>query len=173
MARRFERSERQSVEWNFIPGSEITMTADNTFVTGASFAATTRFTLRRLRGKITFWLESTLAAGDQVQVGVGIGVFSTDAVALGATALPDPLGEPGYPWLWWSDYRLFVVGSLSPVENQPLQSAQSREVEIDSKAMRILRPGQSIAMVVQYSDVSGTPQVSFVQGRLRLLLGLH
>jgi len=81
--------------------SAVTLTGDSTALFTGQLVAATRFTVRRIRGTITCFLESTLAAADECRVAFGIALVSSDAAVLGATAMPDPAGEPEFPWLWW------------------------------------------------------------------------
>ncbi len=106
---------------------------------------------------------------DEARVTVGIGQFSTDAVALGATAMPDPDDEPGFPWLYQMSHPFFY-NSTSVVD---AQAGLSVRRTIDIRSMRKIKPRESIGWVTQYVDVTGAPPLQIVVGKMRVLVGLH
>ena len=59
-------------------------------------------TILRTLGEVLVALAQTgVVAGDQVFVTIGLGLFSSDAVAVGPTAVPEPSDEAEFDWLWW------------------------------------------------------------------------
>ena len=112
-------------------------------------------------------LEQTVAANDAVKIGLGLAVISTDAFDLGATAFPDPSGEPEFPWYWWSEFHLASEGTAI----EAAAGIQNVRIEVDSKAMRKVKPGETLAWVVQYSDILGTPPVQILLAQVRVLIG--
>jgi len=55
----------------------------------------------------------------------------------------------------------------------PVNLSASRELIVDSKAMRVVKPGQTLVVVTQYVNQSGNPQVSANMSPFRVLVGLH
>ena len=175
MARRFQRDERQAVEWSAIPSSSLSITAAGTFLQPGILSFATVATIRRIRGVILYHLEGTLAAGDLCVGASGLGIFSTDAVTAGAASLPDPNAEPEFPWLWYRS-RHFSIGPAvtNATWDQPAANGTVAEVvEVDTKAMRKVKPGQTLALVHEYVNIVGPPPLGIEAGVFRVLLGLH
>ena len=122
----------------------------------------------RLIGEYTIAATSAPAASDEVVIGVGIGVVSTDAAGAGSSAMPDPLGEPEYPWLYWKAHPLFFAGTDPEGAGQNYSLRQS----FDVKSMRKLKPRESLVLVLQYLDVAGTVPITIAHGHTRVLLAI-
>ena len=168
MARQFA-GRRQEKDWVSIPGIEVDMTAAGTFQ-GASFAAGSSVTVLRMLGSYVLAPTDggTFAAGDSATITVAIGVVSSDAFAAGAASMPDPAGEPGYPWLFWKSSPLFFHSTNASVLGAtPLMP----RIDFDIRSMRKMKSGQSLTMVLEYSDVSGTLPLMASIGLTRVLLG--
>ena len=171
--RNFGSKTRQEVSWTFMPSTHNNLTG-NAVVVGANLVVSERVTVRRVRGSIHAGLEGTIAANDQCLITVGLIVAGSDAIALGASAMQDPAGAAESPWLWWYQFVLrspgaftdatWVSGSFGPA---------AQVVEVDSKAMRQLKPGEGITWVMQYTNLSGNPPVQLDVGIQRVLIGLH
>ena len=98
----------------------------------------------------------------------GLALLSTDAVTLGATAVPDPSAEPEYPWIWYGQASMFAMTTLALGGNA---TAFSELLTIDSKAMRKVKPGETLTIVGQYVNVSGNPAMRVASGQTRVLIG--
>ena len=99
----------------------------------------------------------------------GLGIVSTDAATLGATALPEPNGDCEYPWLWWGEIFL-----QAPVANAGLISGfgtYAQRLEVDSKAMRKVTNKETLLWVAETSGVVGAPAVDITFGSTRILIG--
>ncbi len=167
---------RQAKQWDSLPGTDQAMTADNTFAASGTLTqlADTPFTVLRMLGEYIIGPTSVTVAGDRCDIGVGICVTSTDAFALGATALPDPLGEPDYPWLYWAAHTFnFPAATSGTAGEGPQGLTGSVRHRFDIRSMRKIKPRESLSMVLQYADLSGTPPMTFVAGPIRVLVGLH
>jgi len=178
MARNFRdsRPAKQVVEWATLAASNLSLTGDGTFIGGQIFTPGTRITIRRIRGAVDLFLEGTLAAGDAVRIGLGLIIMGTDAaVDIASGAAPDPLGDANFSWLWWNEIFLHMPGaSTSSTWDQPGGfGPAARHVEVDTKAMRQMRIGESLVWVAQYADGTGTPPVDVRFGIQRVLIGLH
>jgi len=173
MARRHFGNDRQRVSWDNIPAFLLNLTANGTQVGTGFLGATAAFTVRRVRSTITLILEGSLSAGDDVSIGIGLAVISSDAAAAGA--VPDPLGNSDYPWLWWRSQRLFMPGASTNATwvNPGGWGPACVQIEVDSKAQRRMKPLESLVWAIQYSNTTGNPPVSAFFGVSRVLLGLH
>ena len=151
------------------------MSADGVTAGAGFLSASARFTIRRVRGVIIASLNGTLAGSDHVRIGIGLAVFSTDSVVAGGASLPEPLGDPAFPWMWWREISLRMPGSSTNATwvNPGGWGLAAQQIEVDVKAMRIIRPDQSLAWVIQYSNTSGNPPVALDFGIHRVLEGLH
>ena len=123
------------------------------------------FTVIRMLGEVQVAPdEAGVVAGDACIVTFGIGVVSSDAAAVGSSAMPDPAAEADYPWLWWHSVLLQF-----PTIGESLAQGV-RTVQVESKGMRKLGPGQALALIAQYADLGGFPPVD-VLASVRFLVG--
>ncbi len=164
MARDF-RPSRMQKSWVAVSGFAVLMTGNSTNVT-AGLAVTTTGTILRCLTEYCIAPSSAPAANDGVTVAVGLGIVSDDAFTLGAAALPDPVGDEGYPWLYWASHRFMFPGTDPEAAGA---TTQVRRV-VDARAMRKIRPEQTITWVVQYVDSVGTPPMRCDFGSTRMLL---
>ncbi len=158
-------------QWAAAPGSILSSAAEGTFVVG-SLAFLVPATILRWRGYVSAMFDETAQPGDQAAIAWGIGVFSTDAVAVGATALPDPGSEPEFPWVWYGE--MFLQSREATGAGNPTSSAWgplAQRIEIDSKGMRKVKPGESVAIVWEVDNAVGAPVIEFDTGNLRVLVG--
>ncbi len=167
MARSFRgRTPRVPKEWSSIASASLSLTANGTFL-GASTTFGFPSTVLRVISGITIGPTSAPAALDEAHVTVGLGVFSADAFAAGAT--PDPETEPQYPWLFWKHYSLFFPTTSA---DPSVLTGSVREM-FDIRSMRKLKPREDVGWVVQYSDIAGTPplHVNIEQSRMLITHG--
>ena len=106
-----------------------------------------------------------MAVSDLVKIGLGLALISTDVFT--ASALPDPSGEPEFPWMYWQEFHL---GAESTTVRES-EGLQRHRLQLDTKAMRKVKPGQTLTLVTQYVGITGTPGVNQYQSQLRVLLG--
>ena len=159
---------RQAKQWDAIPGISQELTTATTFL-GGSLAFAAPLTILRMLGEYTLGPSPTPVADDFCSITVAIGVVSTDAFAVGATAMPDPAGEEEYPWLFWAQHPLFFPAATV---DQPGPYAGVRHT-FDIRSMRKMKPRESLAVIVSYSDLNGLPPVRWIMGSTRVLVGLH
>ena len=165
--RTFVRSQRMAKHWHFIPSLEFALTAAGTNV-GGNLQLDGPFTVLRMLGSFLCTNSGTVVAGDAVNITIGIGVVSADAIAGGATTLPDPNGEPDYPWLYWEDVALFFRASGSPgLEEGPGANVLTK---FDIKSMRKIKPREGLVVVLSYTDNAGTPPIQVQFNRTRVLV---
>ncbi len=125
-------------------------------------------TILRCRGLIHAFLDSTRQVGDTISLTFGLGIVSQDAAALGASAMPDPGSEPDYPWLWWG--TMFLDGQLAAGGENPW-GASAQKLEVDTKAMRKMKPRESLVWVMQSDTVAGAPVTEVRIHQTRVLVG--
>ena len=112
-------------------------------------------------------MDPTKQVADTIGITWGLGIVSTDAATLGATALPDPAGDSDFPWLWWGD--MFLRSHNAGHEEAWGLSAQ--KLEVDTKAMRRVKPSESLIWVVETSTIAGAPNTFLDFGVTRVLVG--
>ncbi len=152
--------------WTSILTDVSTVTASGT-TAGAGFSVGSTSTILRIRGYVQAMFDSTVQVGDLILLTFGLGVVSADAFAAGAASLPDPSGDPDYPWLWWGQMELRSEVAAGPTSWGP--SAQ--RLEVDSKAMRRLQQAQTLAWVIQATEAAGAPTTLIRIGQTRVLVG--
>ncbi len=167
MAHGGSRGPKMGKQWVSIPGAVIPHTADGT-LGGGLLDSTTAQTVLRMLGSYIVWPTTAPTAGDQAVISLGIGIVSSDAAALGATAMPDPSGEPEFPWLFWEEHD-FRWGTTS-LDPNGLGFVRRH---FDIRSMRRMKPREALVAVTQYTDLSGTPAVTISMAQTRVLIGLH
>ena len=166
MARGFQgRPQRMAKHWDEIGAATVAFGGSSTILT-AALAFDEAWTVIRLLGEYSVGPGVAPVAGDQVAIGVGIGVVSSDAVAAGAGSMPDPVLEPGYPWLYWADHRL----SFSSTSVDPSSNSASLRRAFDVKSMRKIKPRESLVLVAEYLNIVGDPPINFLAGKTRVLV---
>ena len=156
-------------QWGSIPAANITIAANST-VAPAAFGVVEAQTVMRMLGEYVIGVTPATppTLGDKVGIAVGLGVISSDAFA--AVATPDPAAEPEYPWMYWASYCLsFNEGAAV----QRTGTLGGLRVSFDIRSMRKMKPRESLAWVIQYVDIVGTPSVDIEIAHTRLLLAVH
>jgi len=128
-----------------------TKTTGNISATGASGVGGT--TLIRTRGSVMVAMDPG-AAGDAIIVGLGLCVVSTDAFTAGSASLPGPISDVDFDWFWHSLYALGPSSGSAELETSIRSNLWQ---EIDSKAMRKLKPNQTMAFMSEATILSGSP----------------
>ena len=172
MARRRERTAfpRMIKSWAIEDDFVTALTANVTSLqVSGTFAEPTTIMRYLLEYLIAPTAGGTFAAGDRCLIGVGIGVNNTEAVAVGSTAMPDPIDDVDFPWLYWAVHAIHFV---TATESDQLGSQMVR-AQVDVKGMRKLRVSDSVFTVVQYEDLSGTPPMTIIGGTARILTAVH
>ncbi len=168
MARNHGSGQRQAKLWQDIPGFRMSFTGDDTQVQ-AGLSATAPETVLRMIGEYVVAPDAATVDEDDATITVGIGVVSTDAFTLGATAMPDPAAESDFPWLYWKSHP-FVFNQTGVDPN--VAAAHLRQ-SFDIKSMRKITARQTLTMIVQYGSITGDPPIQFSAGITRVLVGLH
>ncbi len=165
MARKSFGGTRIPKHWEGTTMTTTALSADATGI-GFSFVQDEAWTVMRMIGEIMIRPEATLAAGDHCNVGIGIGVVSTDAVAVGGTAVPDPVTEGDYPWLYWRVFGFDFQGT----DLESASASNSVRETFDVRSMRKLKPRESLAFIFEYEDGSGAPPL-LLKANARILIG--
>ncbi len=99
-------------------------------------------TLVRLRGNIQIYLTTSAALQNGFEGSVALGVFTSEAFAIGVTAVPLPLTDVEWDgWIWNQQFRVEgpVSTGIGAFQTYP----------VDTKAMRKLRVGDTVALVAE------------------------
>ena len=146
---------RQRVEWTagdmevfiFLAAGSVTVLGSSILMIDAIDSMTSP-TLVRCRGE-ALAIATTGGIGDVSLLGIGIAVVNRRASSVGATAVPRPVSDPQYSWLYHKySLMMFSSGSTS-------QGAVVNRWEIDSKAMRkILSNEEEIVFCFENNSVS-------------------
>jgi len=159
----FARTPSREKSWSLLPGGVLGFSTDSIQLAPGSLSFVQAATIVRCRGELLFSMDA-LTDGAQMDVTVGLAIVSSDALAVGATAMPDPGNDPDYPWLYWK-------GLLIQSQTGGSSSAELvHRVEVDSKAMRKVKPKQSLVWVAQSVRLNGTPNADLIFGGLRVLV---
>ena len=164
------RTPRKEKQWNRLLSTQNALVADGTTI-GSSIPFTSSQTVIRMIGEYFITPTSTITGGDTAKICVVLGKVSTDAFILGATAMPDPAGEPDYPWLYWAEHIVRYVVSGAPVSGN--QIGGSHRQSFDIRTMRKFKSRESLAWVIQYVDITGTPPIALDIAQTRVLLTIH
>ena len=160
-----QRGPKRQKLWSAIPAFEDDFVADEDSAI-ASVAFGSADTVLRMLGEYTINTINAPVAGESARVGVGIGVFSTDAFLAGAVA--DPLSEAEYPWLYWADHPFHY----SDVSTDPSQLGGSLRRTFDIRSMRKVKPRESLVFAMQFARGTGTVDLRIMAGQTRVLIAL-
>ncbi len=171
MARRtIVRSARQHKRWvQMGTNTRNAIAADGTFLVSQDVSRDEPFTVLRMIGEYSVGPSGVNVINDAVAIGFGIGVVSSDAFVVGGTAVPDPIGDVGYPWLFWSNHMFEQTIARQESEGDPLMALRRT---FDIRTMRKVSPGQSVAQIFQYVNISGNPTIRINWGITRVLIGV-
>ncbi len=154
-------------QWSATPALVSTVSTDGTAL-GGGLDFVVPATILRIRGFVQAIFDATMQAGDLMILTYGIAIISTDAFNAGSGSVPDPSGDPEYPWMWWGQMRLqaFVAagheGGWGPT---------GQRLEVDTKAMRKIKPSETLTTVFQRTGTAGAPATDVTIGQMRTLIG--
>jgi len=164
---------RMGKQWDTLLPTIFGFTANAT-VGGSRIDAATSLTILRMIGEYVITPTGVIVAGDQARICMAIGIVSTDAASLGATALPDPGDEPDYPWLYWREHAFHFGAAASGTAGEGAQGAGGSVREsFDIRSMRRMKPRESLTWVFQYVNGVGLPPLQMFAAGPRVLTGLH
>jgi len=121
-------------------------------------------TLMRTRGSVLAWLDASgSAAGDIVDVAVALFVQPA-----GSGAVSTPITDIDASYFWFTRFHLATeIAFPTGGDGQP--GILWNRIDVDSKAMRVIRPDMETVMIVETADVVGAPVVNVV-GSFRFLI---
>ena len=153
-------------QWDSMPTVQIAGAAAATHQGGA-ITFNVPATILRCRGELLMYFDATKQVGDLMIVTAALGIVSADAYTAGVGSMPDPAGEPEYPWLWWGEWRLDSIVAAA----EEGAGLTVHRVSVDTKAMRKIKPGQNIAWIFELGGVVGAPATIIEQTQTRVLIG--
>jgi len=162
------RGPRRKTAWGALGfGTDAALSAENSlvFVGGLTAAslADRPFTIVRVVGNL--FVNSDQNAALETPFGAwGMAVVSDQAVAVGVTALPDPVSDANSD-LWFAYQGWSAEGTLSSNAGRPTQ-----QLPFDFRAMRKVEEGMDV--VIMFGNASVTSGAEFVLN-LRFLVKLH
>ncbi len=160
---------RQRKHWVSM-GTNITqqVSADVTGLVSGQVNRSSPFTVLRMIGEYSIGPGAVNVINDQCAWGLGIGVVSKDAADLGGTAMPDPIDEPDYPWLFWANHVLEMPVAQQDSLGDPRMVIRR---EYDVKSMRKIKVREALAQIFQFKDINGAPTFDLTWGITRVLIG--
>ena len=159
------RSLRRKVGWGTGPKTGVSGAALGFSSSGSQIGAigaapgSDGITVIRLRGEMLVYLDTASALDEGFHGAVGVGIFTDAAVAVGVTAVNLPITDEGWDgWLWHNYFSLFSAGAISAAgvsvsggQSDALKAAI--RIEVDSKAMRKIPVGMTMAVVLERLEV--------------------
>ncbi len=143
---------RRLTEWSLGPGDQTvnTFSASSLLILGLGAAANERLTVTRILGDLMFQLRTVVALGDGFQFTWGIGLVTSDAFAVGVTALPNP--QDDMDWGGWLMHGFLPL--IAPTATIGDSAGwQIVRIPIDVKAQRIMSPNEVLFMVVDILEI--------------------
>ena len=114
-------------------------------------------TIMRSRGRVLASIDGAVD-NDAAAVHVGLIVADDDAVAAGVTAIPSPATDFDADWLWHGFLLLKAQGTSTDAPGL------TDRLELDSKAMRRVKPNTQCVFAVTNVALVGTPAVDVLVG---------
>ena len=166
----FSRGKRRETEWLEVEQSITTLAASGGTLTHSLTTAELAkrpFTL--IRSILHYSLGSDQLAASELQVvAAGLAVVSTQAVAIGVTAVPTPVTDAASDL--WLMHR-WMSSDLSFADATGFANTVSL-FDVDSRAMRKVEDGQDLVHVLELSTGAGSSGAS-VLTMGRLLIKVH
>jgi len=157
---------RMRKDWFGIPGISLAFTGSGTQI-GGGLSFQQDATVLRMIGEYVIKTTSAPEVGDVARIACALGRVSTDAATVGATAVPDPNGEPQFPWLYWADHPFFFNATT-----QIGDDSLARVVRFDIRTKRKFDPSETLLWCVEYANISGDPPMQVILGQVRVLVAL-
>jgi len=146
---------RRSVQWELGPGADDQLTFDavslstsTTTIFGSGAVATEKLTVVRIRGFLNIVLLTNDSTPGGFNWSAGIGIVTSDAFAIGISAMPSPFDDIEWPgWLWHQ-----MGAAVSPVTTAGRENYWN--FEIDTKAMRKMGINEVLFASIQTGEIS-------------------
>ena len=164
------RSQRRLSAWEKGPGGTTgtVISTSTTVILGAGIVALIDgLTIVRFRGFFEMFMEAAPAIGDGFVGAVGAGVVTSDAFAVGVTAVPNPVDDAD--WDGWLYHRFYSLHhSTATISNGV--NAGREAWEVDSKAMRKLPSNETFFLSIQTVEQGAAQIEVFFDSRVLLKL---
>ena len=150
--RRFREGSKRKTSWSStVPETTFTSLAASTAIIDSTFVVSgdQPETLIRTRGQLLVTTDQQAAAENPFGA-FGIAIVSNEAVAVGVTAVPLPYTDSESD-LWL--LHQFFAAPMRFVTSGMAVTAQ--RYDLDSKAMRIVSPDQTVVLVMEVATGSG------------------
>ncbi len=141
------RSQRQTL-WSEGPYGHNGASSASKVAFGTAQTSSGGVTIIRIRGHYQVYCNAVAAVSDRVRWGLGIGIITSDALAVGAVAIPGPLDD--IDWGGWMWHETGWVGGIAFFGPGVIQGV------IDSKSMRKIKPNESVVGMLEVADEDGT-----------------
>jgi len=169
----FQRAARRRMSWE---GSSIALTnttgsvSETTVVTEANLENVPNPTIVRIRGKLLLRVTGVGGAPMGVIITMGIKLVSEQAASAGAGSIEHPQSDIGSDWIWWhvEAFRSINTTEHASATGMPF-GASVRDVVVDSKAMRKVKPNQVLKLVIQNTVIASTATLT-LDGSIRVLV---
>jgi len=153
---------RRKTGWEEGPGQagggEQTISATGKVILGAGASALNDgLTVVRTRGQLLVRQSTSAAANNGYTFGMGICIVSSDAFAVGITAIPGPITDMDWDGWFYHDFG-FVQSNTATTADIGEQISATYRKDVDSKAMRKLGINDTIVAVFE-STLVGTAQL--------------
>ncbi len=122
-------------------------------------------TFLRLRGELVAWLDNPTSPIQMVDVAIGALVVQAGS---GTTIIQKPITDPDAPWFFYERFCLAYEEKV--VDVVAVQQLIAFRKTIDAKAMRILREGREVQLVIEQATIDGAGVVN-LNLNFRALLG--
>ena len=154
------QGQRRKTLWLFVgPIFQVNSTTATLVVSLNAIALAFRpFTIVRTRLEAHFFSDQ-VAGAENTLGALGLAIVSSEASAVGVTAVPTPITEMGSD-LWFVHQVMIASHGAGVVDN-----ARGVRYSIDSKAMRKVEDGQDMVVVTENSTIAGG-QTMMVAGRI-------
>ncbi len=126
----------------------------------------TQETILRIRGQIISYADGAQAPAGHVVMALGALVVQASS---STTVIQSPLTDADAPWLFYETWNIGYEEMVTDVIDVP--GITSFRKTIDSKAMRILREGREVQLVLEQISLGGAMNTN-TSLAFRMLLGV-
>ena len=158
----FRNRSRRSTTWGLGPNATpiaLSGSGSALWTASSSLLLESKVTITRVRGHAFLMMLTAAASGDGFQGAIGMGVFSSEAVAAGAASIPGPQSDSD--WDGWLYHQFFNVHFINATQTSGVNAAVGVvRIDIDSKAMRIQEDSQLLVGVIEQTE-NGTATAEF------------
>ncbi len=158
------RGRKTDLRWTGSTVSQLAFSA-GTAASQVLSAGLSRETLTRTRGSLIAYIDGASAPGKLVHCAVGLLVAQAGSAGAVRSA---PLTDRDAPWFWYSEFTLGYEEMVTDVVDVP--GISSYREQVDSKAMRVIRPDQDVIAVFENQTIGSAAAINVVLG-VRILLG--